>query len=98
MKTHGVKIALNLNIACLIAMLLLMCSVVFAQKVDTSRISLRPKTKPAAKFPVIKGSVQPYKPNVYNYLPSVVPTSSTKAPTKEKAKRTLLSLKSTQIQ
>lgn len=93
MKVHRVKIALNLNIACLIAMLLLMCSVVFAQKVDTSQISLRPKTKPASKFPVIKGSVQPYKPNVYNYLPSVVPVSSTKAPAKEKSEKNLTVLK-----
>ncbi len=93
MKAHRVKIALNFNMACLTAMLLLICSVVFAQKADTSRISLKPKSKPASKFPVIKGSVQPYRPSVYNYLPSAVPTNSNSAPAKEKSEKNLTILK-----
>jgi hypothetical protein len=93
MKTNRVKIALKMNIACLTAMLLLICSAVYAQKADTSRISLRPNTKPVNKFPVIKGSVQPYRPSVYNYLPSVVPASNVNAPTKEKNEKNLTILK-----
>ena len=93
MKAHRVKIALNFNTACLTAMLLLMCSVVFAQKADSSRISLRPKAKPINKFPVIKGSVEPYKASVYNYLPSVIPANSSNALAKEKSEKNLTILK-----
>ncbi|WP_343533071.1 T9SS type A sorting domain-containing protein [Pedobacter sp.] len=93
MKTNRVKIALNFNIACLTAMLLLICSVVFAQKVDTSRISLKLKAKPSNRFPVIKGSVQPYRPNVYNYLPSVNPVVNANTTNREKSEKNLTILK-----
>ncbi len=38
-------------------------SAVFAQKVDSSKISLKPKPKVVSRVPSIKGSVQTYKPS-----------------------------------
>ncbi|WP_240186936.1 T9SS type A sorting domain-containing protein [Pedobacter nanyangensis] len=93
MKAKGVKIALKSHMASLTVMLLLLCSAVFAQKADTSRISVRPKTKPAAKFPTIKGSVQPYRPNIYNYLPATNPTHNAPVANKEKGEKNLTILK-----
>jgi len=86
MKINGVKIALKGNLAYITVMLLLICPTVFAQKADTSRIWLKPKAKTTSKVPVIKGSVQTYKPNVYSYLPS-------ETTNKEKSGKTLTILK-----
>lgn len=36
---------------------------VFAQKVDTGKVSLKPKPKVVSRVPAIKGSVPTYKPN-----------------------------------
>lgn len=90
MKINGVKIALKGNLAYIIVMLFLTCPAVFAQKADTSRIWLKPKTKTTGKVPVIKGSVQTYKPNIYSYLPSEGTNNSSN---KEKNGKTLTVLK-----
>lgn len=65
MKTERVKIALNGIKASLVMMLLLLCGTVFAQKADSTRFSIRPKAKVVSRIPVIKGSVQTYRPS-YN--------------------------------
>lgn len=65
MKTERVKIALNGIKASLVMMLLLLCGTVFAQKADSTRFSIRPKAKAVSRIPVIKGSVQTYRPS-YN--------------------------------
>ncbi|RZK50489.1 MAG: T9SS type A sorting domain-containing protein [Pedobacter sp.] len=36
---------------------------VFAQKVDTGKVTFKPKPKVISRVPAIKGSVQPFKPN-----------------------------------
>ncbi len=43
---------------------------VFAQKVDSSKVSIKPKPKVVSRVPAIKGSVPNYKPNTMG-LPSV---------------------------
>lgn len=66
-------------------MLLFAFSTVFAQKIDSNRISLKPKSKAISKVPVIKGSVQAYKPSVYSYITT---GSSNTTTTSEKDKST----------
>ena len=90
MKINRVKIALNNNAAFLIVMLLLSCSSIFAQKTDTSKFSVRPKAKAFSRIPVIKGSVQPYKPS-YNIYSST--DAHAKSSVKEKSGKTLTVLK-----
>jgi len=90
MKINSIKIALHSNVAFLTVMLSLLCLSVFAQKTDTSRISLRPKVKAISRIPVIKGSVQSYKPN-YNVYASG--DTQVKAIGKEKSEKTLTVLK-----
>lgn len=90
MEIKRVKIALNKNAAYLIVMLLLSCSSIFAQKADTSKFSVRPKAKAFSRIPIIKGSVQPYKPS-YNIYSSTA--AHNKPDVKEKGGKTLTVLK-----
>ena len=92
MKINSIKIALQSNVAFLTVMLSLLCLSVFAQKTDTSRISLRPKVKAISRIPVIKGSVQSYKPN-YNIYSSASSDTPVKSIGKEKSEKTLTVLK-----
>lgn len=80
---------LRSNIAYLTVVLMLLCSSVLAQKIDSNIISYKPKAKVVSKVPVIKGSVQPYKMNVHGYTTA---TSNASA-VKEKTGKTLVILK-----
>ena len=91
MKINRGKIALRSNALYLTVMLLTICASVFAQKADTSRFSARPKAKVISRVPVIKGSVQSYKPS-YNVY-STASDTHTKPAVKEKNERTLTVLK-----
>jgi len=53
---------------------------VFAQKSDSVKISIKPKPKVVSRVPVIKGSVQPYRPNniSFNVSGPSLPASLTK--------------------
>lgn len=88
MKIDRLKIMLKNNTAYLTVMLVMICSAVFAQKIDTNIISYKPKAKVVSKVPLIKGSVQPYKMNVSGYLPS-----NSMAGSKEKTGKMLTVLK-----
>ena len=90
MKINRVKIALGSNAASLLVMLSLICTSVLAQKVDTTKYSARPKVKVVSRVPVIKGSVQSYRPS-YNIYSST--ENNTKPTTKEKNEKTLTVLK-----
>ncbi len=57
------KIAFSWSLLCTICMVVLWGSTVFAQKVDTSKISIKPKGKVISRVPQIKANIQPYKPN-----------------------------------
>ncbi len=52
-------------------MLIFACVSVFAQKIDSTRVSFKTKTKAFNNVPQIKGNVPTYRPNIYNYYPSV---------------------------
>lgn len=93
MKENRVKIALKSNTAYFTVMLMLICSTVFAQKIDTNKISLKPKTKAVSKIPVIKGSVQPYKPNYSNISTANMANNNIVSNGKEKSGKTLVILK-----
>lgn len=81
MKIKRIKIALRSNVLYLTVILLTLCASVFAQKADTSRFSVRPKAKAISRVPVIKGSVQSYRPS-YNIYSST--DNHTKTTTKAK--------------
>lgn len=51
-------------------MSLFMFSHVFSQKLDSNRITLRPKAKPVSKVPQIKATIQPYKVGNLGYHPA----------------------------
>jgi hypothetical protein len=89
MRIQKVKIALHQRIALLTAMLVLVGSAIFAQKIDTTKISLKPKTKVVNNIPQIKGSVPTYKPKTYGYYPSATNANANK----EKGGRILTILK-----
>lgn len=40
---------------------------IFAQKIDTSKITLKPKSKTVNRLPQIKANIQPYKPNAFGF-------------------------------
>lgn len=88
MKVTEVKMSLKSGLAYLIFMLMLGYFPVFAQKIDSNKIWLKPKAKVISRIPVIKGSVPAYRPN-YN----IAPTASTNDNTKEKTGKTLTILK-----
>ncbi|TKC05660.1 T9SS type A sorting domain-containing protein [Pedobacter polaris] len=64
-------------------MIVLLGSSVFAQKVDTSKISFKPKAKVINKVPQIKANITPYKPSNVSFnsgssSSSVTPTKTAK--------------------
>lgn len=90
MELNRVKIALRSNAAYLVVMLSLIGTSVFAQKSDTSKFSARPKVQVTSRVPIIKGSVQSYKPSYHIYAST---ENTTKSATKEKNEKTLTVLK-----
>jgi hypothetical protein len=56
------KIALFWTSLCILCMSFLSGSTVFAQKIDTGIISIKPKPRVVSRVPVIRGSVQTYRP------------------------------------
>lgn len=67
------KIAFSCSLVCTICMVVLLGSSVFAQKIDTSKISVKPKAKIVSRIPQIKGNIQPYRPSIiYNSTSNVI--------------------------
>ena len=58
------KITFSVSLLCTICMVVLSVTSVFAQKIDTGKISIKPKPKIVSRVPQIKANIQPYKPNV----------------------------------
>lgn len=73
------KIAFSCGILCIICMVAFLGSSVFAQKIDTGKVSIKPKPKVISRVPQIKGTIQPYKPNTSmgGYNPSSTAVSNT---------------------
>ena len=67
------------------------CHAGFAQKIDSSKISFKPKVKAVNNIPQIKANIEPYRPSRYNYYPAV--SSATLSKSKEKSGKTLTILK-----
>lgn len=57
------KIVFLWGFVCTLCIGIFISSSIFAQKVDSSKISLKPSPKVVSRVPQIKGSVQTYKPN-----------------------------------
>lgn len=76
------KIAFSWRLLCTICIVTLCSQAVFAQKVDSTKISIKPKARVVSKVPQIKANIQPYKPSILGYNPSNnAPQSSTAAKT-----------------
>ena len=60
------KIVLSLKLIYL-GMVVFASASVFAQKVDTSRISIKSRIRVQSKIPQIKANITPYKPNTFGY-------------------------------
>ena len=73
------KIARSLRCLCIICIGILCSSTVFSQKVDTSKITFKPKPKVVSRVPVIKGNVQPYKSGIINFSTSSTTSSNSKS-------------------
>ncbi len=56
------KITFSVRFFCIICISIFAAGNLFAQKADTTKISLKPKPKVVSRVPQIKGSVTPYKP------------------------------------
>lgn len=87
------KIAFSWRLLCTICMVVLVGSSVFAQKIDTGKVSIKPKPKVVSRVPQIKGTIQPYKPNstMGGYNP--ISTASSSATTLPKSNKILTVLK-----
>ncbi len=66
------KIALSKTSLYILCMVVLTSSAVFAQKIDTSRLSIKSRTKVVSRTPVIKTNIQPYRPATMGYIPSTI--------------------------
>ncbi len=73
------KITFFWNFLCIFCIGVFFSSVVFAQKVDSSKISLKPKPKVVSRVPSIKGSVQTYKPGNISFNATNVSLSNSNA-------------------
>ncbi len=71
------RIALFWTFLCIICMGFFSSSAVFAQKADSSIISIKPKPKIVSRLPVIKGTVQTYKPGNITFNGANSQTAST---------------------
>lgn len=69
------KISLSWNILCITCMAVLVGPSVFAQHIDTAKLSIKPKAKVVSKVPQIKANISNYKPSAINYNPSASTTS-----------------------
>jgi hypothetical protein len=72
------KIALFWRFLCIFCIASLASLTVFSQKIDTSKISIKPKAKVVSKVPQIKANIQPYRNPTLGYTPSnsSIPTNS----------------------
>jgi hypothetical protein len=70
------KITFSWSFLCTICMVILCSSAVFAQKADSTKISIKPKAKVVNKFPQIRANIQPYRPNTSGYSPSNSPATT----------------------
>ncbi|MES2419495.1 MAG: T9SS type A sorting domain-containing protein [Bacteroidota bacterium] len=61
------KIAFSISFLCIICLGFLFSQNVFAQKIDTGKIILKPKPKIVNRTPIIKANIQPYKPGSLNF-------------------------------
>ena len=92
MGVYTIKVAFKWQRALTTVMLVLACVSVFAQKIDSPRVSFKSKSKTFHSIPQIKANVPTYRPNIYNYYPSVSVNSAT-AKTKDKSGKTFTILK-----
>lgn len=65
-----VKIAFSKSLLSIFCLVAFACSAAFAQKIDTSRLTIKPKIKTATGVPVIKTNIQPYRPATMGYVPT----------------------------
>lgn len=89
MGVYSTKSAKKQYIALGIAMLVLLCAPVFAQKTDSARTQVKPKTRIVTGIPQINANVPTYRPYFYNYYP----TTNNILKLKEKGGKTLTVLK-----
>lgn len=66
-----IKIDKVWTILCIFCIGVFSFSTALAQKSDSTKISIKPKPKIVSRVPIIKGSVQPYKPSTINYSSSL---------------------------
>jgi hypothetical protein len=61
------KIAFSLKMLCIICVGLFFSEPILAQKIDTGKISIKPKPKVVNRNPIIKTNIQPYKPGSISF-------------------------------
>lgn len=66
----SLKLAVSRKLICTFCILFFASSAIFAQKIDTSRLSIKPKAKIINRSPVIKTNIQPYRPAIMGYVPT----------------------------
>lgn len=66
------KIALSKTSLYILCMVILTGPAVFAQKIDTSRLSIKSRVRVVSKTPVIKTNIQPYRPATMGYIPNTI--------------------------
>lgn len=56
------KISFSWRFLCIICIGICFSSTIFAQKIDTTKITFKPKPKVVSRVPAIKANIQPYRP------------------------------------
>lgn len=71
------KIAFSWSLLCTLCMVALLSNSVFAQKIDTSKITYKPKPKVVSRVPQINANITPYKPSIRYGTLSNTPAGTT---------------------
>lgn len=71
------KISLSKTLLCLFYIVTIVSSSVFAQKIDTTKLSIKPKAKVINRTPVLKSDIQPYRPAIMGYVPTTISALNT---------------------
>lgn len=64
------KIAFSLKLLCIFCMVMVSSAAVFAQKIDTTKLSIKPKAKVVSKVPQLRANIPTYRPSSLGYTPS----------------------------
>lgn len=74
------KISFSWRFLSIICLGIFFSTTIFAQKIDTTKITLKPKPKVVSRVPAIKANIQPYKPGNLSFFGGPAILNTNKSP------------------